>query len=152
MKPVLILGLGNTLRTDDGAGIHAVNLLLESGNLPDYVDAVDVGACGTDLPALLAGRKKVIVIDALEADAEPGTVFKFPASHLSGAGENKWSLHEAGIVSALKAVEILGEKPDVEVIGIAGHDTKSMGTEPTPKVKAAIPKAAALALKSASGS
>ena len=151
MKPVLILGLGNLLRTDDGAGVHAVNLLIESEKLPDDVEVIDAGASGTDLPALLAGRKKVIIIDALQADAEPGSIFKFPASHLSASGENKWSLHEAGIVTALKAVEILGEKPDVEVIGVVAQETKSVGTEPTSKVKAAIPKAAKLALKSASG-
>jgi|WetSurMetagenome_2_1015567.scaffolds.fasta_scaffold01084_6 hydrogenase maturation protease len=151
MKPVLILGLGNLLRTDDGVGVHAVNLLIESKKLPDHVEVIDAGTSGTDLPALIAGRKKVVVLDALETDAEPGSIFRFPASNLSSANENKWSLHEAGIASALKAIEILGERPDVEVIGIVAHDAKSMGTEPTPKVKAAIPQAAAVALAAASG-
>jgi hydrogenase maturation protease len=146
MKPVLIIGLGNLLRTDDGIGVHAVNLLNDSGKMPAHGEAVDAGTCTLDLPALLMGRKRVIVIDAVEVEAEPGTVYKFPASLLTGSRENPGSLHEAGVFSALKSLRMLGERPEVEVIGVVPQDVVSMGTEPTPRVRAALQKVVDLAL------
>jgi hydrogenase maturation protease len=148
MKPVLIIGVGNLLRTDDGVGVHAINLLNDSGKLPEYVEAVDAGTCTLDLPALIMGRKRVILIDALESDGEPGTIYKLPASYLSGSGENRCSLHKAGVVSAIRSIRMVDECPDVEVIGIVPQDVFTLGTEPTPMVKAALQKVVELVLAS----
>jgi hydrogenase maturation protease len=140
MKPCLIIGVGNLLRTDDGIGVHAVNMLIDSGDLPEWVEAVDAGSSGIDLPALIQGREKVIIIDALETDLEPGSVFRFAASHLTPESGAKLTLHESGVCDALRTLAMVGERPDVEIIGVVGRDVESAGMEPSPDVKAALPR------------
>ncbi|HUI93852.1 MAG TPA: hydrogenase maturation protease [Chitinivibrionales bacterium] len=151
LKPFLILGIGNLLRTDDGVGVHVVNLLNDSGKLPDFAEAVDAETSGLDLPSLLQGRERVIVVDALEAEEEePGSIFRFDARRLSSSAPHAVSLHETGIVEALRALEVLGEKPETEIIGIVPHDAESMGIEPTEPVLAAIPKVLRLVFQAVS--
>ena len=147
-KPFLILGIGNLLRTDDGVGVHVVNRLNDSQELPDWVEAIDLGTCGLDIPGMIQGRDHVIVIDALEADEEPGGIFKIDALHLASSKPHAISLHEAGIVEALKSLEMLGERPDVEILGVVAQDLSTMGMELTRAVKAAIPKVMKLVLQS----
>jgi hydrogenase maturation protease len=140
MKPFLILGIGNLLRTDDGVGVHVVNQLNDSGKLPDWVEAIDAETSGLDLPALLQGRERVIVVDALEAKADPGSIFRFDARRLTSSAPHAVSLHEAGIVEALRGLEVLGQRPETEIIGVVPQDAASMGIEPTEPVLAAVPK------------
>lgn len=140
MKPYLIIGVGNLLRTDDGVGVHAVNLLNDSGKLPEWVEAVDAGTCAGDLPGLIRGREKVIIIDALEADEEPGSIFKLSASNLAPSPGSRLTLHESGVHEALQNLAMLGEHPDVEVIAVAGRDCTSMGMALSPEVQAALPR------------
>jgi hydrogenase maturation protease len=151
LKPFLILGIGNLLRTDDGVGVHVVNLLNDSGKLPDFVEAVDAETSGVDLTALLQGRERVIVVDALDADEEPGSIFRFDARRLTSSAPHAISLHEAGIVEALRALEVLGEKPETEIIGVVPQDARSMGMEPTEPVLAAVPKVLKLVFQAVSG-
>jgi hydrogenase maturation protease len=150
MKPFLILGIGNLLRTDDGVGVHVINQLNDSGELPGWVEAIDAGTSGLDLPAMMQGRERVIVVDALEANEEPGSIFRFDARRLASSAPHAVSLHEAGIVEALRALDVLGERPEAEIIGVVPQDAASMGIEPTEPVLAAIPKVVRLVLHAVS--
>ncbi len=140
MKPFLILGIGNLLRTDDGVGIHAVNQLTDSENLPDWVEAIDAASCGLDLPAMMQGRERVIVVDALEASEEPGSIFRFDARRLASSVPHAVSSHETSIAEALEVLALLGERPEVEIIGVVPQDVTTMGMVPTRAVLAAVPK------------
>lgn len=148
MKPILILGIGNLLRTDDGAGVHAVGMLIRSGQLPDHVEAVDAGTCILELPALMRGRERVIIIDAMDAGDTPGTVYHFPAEQLTPSGGLPLSLHGAGIVDALKILRFLGSMPAVECYGITAADVNTPGTALSPAVLRSVESVAALILDS----
>jgi hydrogenase maturation protease len=74
MKPVLVIGLGNTLMGDDGIGVRIAELIEANPLLPDDVEVI---AGGTDLlryAARIEGRRRVLVIDAVEDSAPPGSV------------------------------------------------------------------------------
>jgi hydrogenase maturation protease len=144
MKPFLVLGIGNLLHCDDGAGIHAVNLLLDSGLLPDWVEAIDTGTCALDLPALVAGRERIIAIDTVKAPGPAGSVYRFPALYLTNATDSLFAVHEASLAGALAAVRALGERPQAEIVGIVPADVESMAAELTPAVKAALAEVVAL--------
>ena len=64
---LLILGLGNPLMGDDGAGIQIVEELKKS-DLPEYVDVIDGGTAGVGLIDLMSGYSRVIVVDAVRVD------------------------------------------------------------------------------------
>lgn len=75
MSRILIAGMGNVLRRDDGFGVAVARRLLEDGRLPPAVRVVEVGIGGIHLVhELLAGYDVLIVLDAVERGSSPGTL------------------------------------------------------------------------------
>lgn len=70
---LLIIGLGNPLMGDDGAGIQVVNEL-QKLDLPDYVDVIDGGTPGVGLIDMMSGYSRVIVVDAVMGACHPELV------------------------------------------------------------------------------
>ncbi|MBA3327096.1 MAG: hydrogenase maturation protease [Solirubrobacterales bacterium] len=72
-RRILVAGVGNILRGDDGFGPAVTELL---GHLPAGADVVETGIGGIALlQELMAGCDGLVLIDAVERGAEPGTVF-----------------------------------------------------------------------------
>jgi len=72
-KRVLVAGVGNVLRGDDGFGPRVTELL---GHLPPGAEVIETGIGGIALlQELMAGCDGLVLIDAVERGAEPGTVF-----------------------------------------------------------------------------
>jgi hydrogenase maturation protease len=77
MKGVLVIGLGNPLMGDDGVGCAVAERLARDPRLPDDTEVL---CGGTDLlryQERMEGRNRVILLDAFEDDAEPGSVVRF---------------------------------------------------------------------------
>ena len=115
----LVLGLGNLLLGDEGVGIHAVHEL-EKRDLPPHVAVVDGGTAGLSLLDLIRGYERVIIVDALDAAEEPGTIFRFTpqevASHTEGL---PLSLHQMEVLKVLELSDYLGQTlPPVVIYGI----------------------------------
>ena len=70
-RQVLILGVGNPLMGDDGAGIRAVELL-EQYHLPEHFKVQEIGTPGWGLGAWFEGQASVVLIDAVQMGIEPG--------------------------------------------------------------------------------
>ena len=138
--PILVLGIGNILLRDEGVGVRAIEQM-QKMHLPDDVELVDGGTAGADLLDVLSDRLKVIVIDAVQADCEPGTVLRFSADDLVCPDGVGMSLHELGLGEALTMTKQLGCAPeDVVVFGIKPKDIRC-GLELSEEVKASISKA-----------
>ncbi len=144
-RPILVLGIGNILLRDEGVGVRVIERM-QGMPLPDDVELVDGGTAGADLLDVLAERRKVIVIDAVQAEAEPGTVLRFTADELVQPDGVGMSLHELGLGEALTMTRQLGCAPkDVVVFGIKPKDTGS-GLELSEEVEASVPKVVELIL------
>ena len=74
--PILVLGIGNILLCDEGVGVRVIEAL-QTMELPATVEVFDGATAGVDLLDVLADRRKVIVIDAVQADGPCGAVFRF---------------------------------------------------------------------------
>jgi hydrogenase maturation protease len=73
---ILIAGVGNVLRGDDAFGIRVLDALAESGKVPDGVDLYEAGIAGIALvQELMNGYDALVVIDAVDKGAMPGTLF-----------------------------------------------------------------------------
>jgi len=77
----LIIGCGNLLKGDDAAGPVLIRRLWEMG-LPEGVHCADGGTGGMDVAFQMRGVPNVILIDASQTGAEPGTVFRVPGNEL----------------------------------------------------------------------
>jgi hydrogenase maturation protease len=72
---MLVAGMGNVLRGDDGFGVAVVRRLLECGELPDGVRVVDIGIGGVHLvQELMDGYDALVIVDAVERGSVPGTL------------------------------------------------------------------------------
>jgi hydrogenase maturation protease len=74
MNPLLVIGLGNPLMGDDGIGWHVAGRLAGDVRLPADAEVI---CGGTDLlrcAAQIEGRRRVVLVDAIQDDAPPGTV------------------------------------------------------------------------------
>jgi hydrogenase maturation protease len=80
MRPVrtLIIGCGNLLRGDDGAGPELIRRLKERG-LPDDVGCVDAGTDGMAVALRMRGVSDVVLVDACRSGNEAGTLFNLSA-------------------------------------------------------------------------
>ena len=144
-RSILVLGIGNILLRDEGVGVRVIEQMQEIP-VPEEVELVDGGTAGADLLDVLAERRKVIVIDAVQSDCEPGTVLRFTAADLVRPDGVGMSLHEVGLGEALTMTKQLGCAPgDVVVFGIKPKDT-TCGLELSEEVEASVPKVVELIL------
>src|SRR4030042_7180736 len=93
VQDILILGIGNLLLKDEGVGVHVVERLREIP-LPENVEVLDGGTAGLDLVDFIGGRKKLIVIDAVNAGEKPGTIYRLTEENLDIKPKALTSFHE----------------------------------------------------------
>jgi hydrogenase maturation protease len=98
-KPTtLVLGIGNTLLTDEGVGVHVINRLAQAYSHFPEVKFLDGGTLSFSLAGELASHDWLIVVDAAHTGNPPGSVVCFEGSemdrYLKG---NRKSVHEVGL-------------------------------------------------------
>ncbi len=108
--PVLVLGLGNELLTDEGIGVAAARALA-SRDLPG-VEVVVGGTLGLALVPLVEGRDGVLLLDAVVGtDGPPGRVVVLSDEQVPRRWRRPISPHELGIPEILAAAELVGRAP-----------------------------------------
>ena len=122
---LLVLGLGNLLMGDDGAGIHIINELKRQ-NLPENADVIDGGVAGIDLIDILSSYSRVIVIDAImdKGVRLPG-IRVFSADDIIYRKDDcDYSAHDMELTSVLSLMKTLEmNMPDIRIIGIPAVST-----------------------------
>jgi len=101
-SPTLVLGFGNVLLSDDGAGIRLVERLRsELGT--DAAEFVDGGTLSFTLLSYLEATDSMLVIDAADLDSPPGTVFLFEAAAMDEflMSSRRRTVHEVGLIDLL---------------------------------------------------
>ncbi len=139
VRPLLVLGIGNILLSDEGVGVRVVEAMRET-SLPDHVELCDGGTGGMDLVEMLAGRRKVVVVDAMQTDAPPGTVLRLTPEDLAGPAPGRLSVHEVSLLDALAMARQIGEPPgEVVILGVQPRQV-DWGLELTPEIAALVPE------------
>jgi hydrogenase maturation protease len=143
-KTIAVVGIGNSLLTDDGAGIHTLERFAKD-NDDDGVCCLDGGTVGLALLDRLANLNGLVALDAMKLGKKPGAVTVLRGKDMDSHLRNQHgSVHEVGLSDLMDALRLSGQLPDNRaLIGIEPEDM-DWGTEPTSTVAAAIPEAAAL--------
>lgn len=82
VKAAIVLGLGNSLLGDDGAGVHVVERLRQEGGLPPGVELLDGGTLNFTLLDRIESASVLVVVDASDLGQPPGTVSVFADSEM----------------------------------------------------------------------
>ncbi len=139
MTDTLVLGLGNLVHADDGAGVHAIQGLTIDPRVPPGIKLLDGGTQGLGLLHHISGVQRLLVIDAVDAGEAAGTVLRFEGKALRGL-PGKASVHQLGFADLMVALELLGESPpEIVVIGVQPQSTE-WGAELTESVAKALPR------------
>lgn len=116
-KDVVVVGLGNTLMTDEGIGSVVVGSFLARQKDFPSVEFVDAGTGGMALLHIIAGRKKAILIDCAIMGTEPGTIRRFTPEEVKNIKQlSHYSLHEADVLKIIEMSRELGQCPQKIVI------------------------------------
>jgi len=137
----LVLGIGNSLLTDEGVGVHAIRYLQEHyAELPDTT-YLDGGTLSFTLAGMIEDNEQLIVIDATELKAEAGTVRMFVDADMDDflGKHRKLSVHEVGLLDLMSIARLAQHYPKRRaLIGIQPASV-DWGEIPTPAVNEAIP-------------
>ncbi|MGE5391174.1 MAG: hydrogenase maturation protease [Deltaproteobacteria bacterium] len=144
MKRISVVGVGNLLQRDDGIGVHVVRYLEEQG-VPAGVELIDGGTHSYDLLDFFAEADIIIVVDAIQAGAEPGTIYRAPLDEL-GLQPNTdaaTSLHDLNFIEAVHMLRLMGHDPQFIVFGVQPKEFR-LDLELSPEVTATVPRVAEL--------
>lgn len=115
----LVLGLGNVLCCDDGVGVFALEALRRRFVWPDDVALVDGGTLGLALLPTLESARQVWILDAVEADAPPGTLVSIEGEDVEPALRERLSPHQVGVADLLDALHWRDTWPErLRVLGL----------------------------------
>ena len=119
--PITVLGVGNTLLSDEGFGVHVIEALEQEYVFSNNVQFLDGGTMGMELMHYTGDVKKLLLIDAIHGEGEPGTVYEFRHDELVHYFTDHVSVHEVGIQDILR-IRHIQENPF--------EDAVVMGAEP----------------------
>jgi hydrogenase maturation protease len=144
---VLVLGVGNSLLTDDGAGVHAALRLRDrTGARPD-VTILDAGTLSFSLLSELGRADALIAIDAARGVGRPGDVRVCEGTEFDRFVQRSGrSVHEVGLSDLLDMARLSGQLPQHRVLIGIEPQTIDWGLELSPPVAAALPRCVAVAL------
>ncbi len=114
--PLLVLGLGNVLLEDDGVGGAAVSALREQFEAPRGVRVLDGGTLGLSLLPYLDMADTVILVDAVRADASPGSLIRLDGDEVAPAVATRLSPHQVGVADLLDGARWLERYPSRVVL------------------------------------
>lgn len=121
---ILVLGLGNLVHCDDGAGVHAIQRLRKDPRVPPGVALLDGGTQGLALLPHVCGFTRMLVIDAVDTGEAPGTRVRLECLK-PGDLPGKASVHQLGFSDLMVAMKLTGDLPDeVVVLGVQPLSTE----------------------------
>ena len=139
----LVLGIGNTLLTDEGVGVHVIHYLQQHHPTPSHVRLLDGGTLSFTLAGDIEDCEQLIVIDATQLNETPGTVKTFIDTDMDDflGQHRKMSVHEVGLLDLLHISRLAGRLPTRRALVGIQPELMDWGEQPTDKVTAAIPLA-----------
>jgi len=147
-----IIGLGNSILSDDGVGIYAAREIgrrLADAGLQAGVDVQESEVAGFALMELMAGWKRIILIDSIQFDGlEPGTVVRIDPDDLRTSYRIR-SVHDIDLPTALELGRRMGlAMPSrLLIFGIQAEDPLTLGESLTDAAARGMNEAVDLVLK-----
>lgn len=151
--PILIAGMGNLLRRDDGFGIVVLRKLAEENDLAGIADLLEVGIAGITLvQEFYRGYRACIIVDAIDQGQPPGQVYRLsptipdprewdPETQREYVADTHYTIPIKALAMA-KALGVLPEK--VFIIGCQPETCEELDMNLSPVVAGAVGEATLL--------
>jgi hydrogenase maturation protease len=135
--PLVVLGMGNLIYSDDGAGLEALNRLGRHPRLPEGVELIDGSLGGLEAAARISRTSRLLIFDAVDVAANPGTVIRMTGDELAGLPGGA-VVHRLGVPDLLSVLRLAGWMPSqVLLLGVQPESVR-LGTGLSPAVDAGV--------------
>jgi hydrogenase maturation protease len=134
-----VIGIGNVLMADDGAGVRVLDLLLP---LPKNVAIIELATGGMSLLHKLEGLDTAIIVDAVDFGGKPGEVRVFRPEEVKSIKTVGYSLHDLDILKVLELAKQMGTLPKRVFIAAIQPASLEMDEGLSPEVEKALPELA----------
>ena len=142
MHKTLVLGIGNTLLSDEGIGLHVLETLQRKHPELEGVEYLDGGTLSFTLAGWIEEADRLIIIDAAEFHQPPGTVRCLSDEEMDTfLGLPRRSVHEVSLLDLLDISRLTHSLPQPRVLVGIQPQKIDWGDNPSPAVAAAIPQA-----------
>ena len=139
----LMLGIGNTLLSDEGVGVRMLGWLQTQYPGLAGIDYLDGGTLSFTLAPYIEEADNLIVVDAAELHATPGTVEVFTGTAMDRfAGKTKRSVHEVSLGDLLAIAHLTGSVPAQRALVAIQPQDVDWGDDLSEPVSQALPLAA----------
>ena len=136
---LLVLGLGNVLLGDDGAGPAVVAWLRQTRLTPAGTRLFDGGTLGLSLLPYLEDARRVILVDAVAADASAGTLVRLEGADVGPAVATRLSPHQVGVADLLEGARWHDREPErLVLLGVVPQSIE-LGVGLSDPVRRALP-------------
>jgi hydrogenase maturation protease len=141
-KRVVVIGIGDPMRQDEGVGVHALRALA-AGRCADRAELV--GDSQGVFAALSRERdiQKLVVLNAMRAGRSPGSIARVSLRELEGRPGPALSLHEQGLLDTLAYLGKAGLRVGEIVIYWVEPEKTGWGMELSEQVEECLPRLAA---------
>lgn len=135
-KKITILGIGNTLYSDEGVGVHILPLLQEmlKDKSEKEVEIIEGATDGMRLLGPVEDTEYLIIIDAINAGKEPGTIISIKNDDIPAYFGIKMSIHQVGFQEVLFAARIRERLPEEMIMFGIQPESLKLGVELTSTV------------------
>ncbi|MCA1630949.1 MAG: hydrogenase maturation protease [Acidobacteria bacterium] len=144
---ILIAGVGNILRGDDGFGVEVAQTLLRADIFTEGVTIMESGIAGIPLvQELMDGYDALIIIDAVERGGAPGTLYVIEPEVPAQAAIDAHALHSSladahytepsKVLALARALGVL--PPRLFVVGCQPEGYDELGAELSEPVRGAV--------------
>jgi hydrogenase maturation protease len=136
----VVLGIGNILNRDEGLGVRALDLLEQQVGPVADVEYVDGGVMGLSLLPLVEDCEHLLVLDAIDAGAEPGTFVEMNGQEIRLFTGIKMSEHQITFQEVLGLAFIRDKLPPyLHLVGAQPADL-TIGLEISDKITETLPQ------------
>lgn len=146
-KKLTILGLGNILLQDEGFGVHFVSWFEERWRLPETTDIIDGGTLGYVLLNIMSNCERMVVIDVMRLDDEPGSIYRFTREEMESRLPPPTTAHEVTFADVLFKADLMGECPEMVFLCIVPEAIGDLDLQMTPRIREKFPEMERLLLE-----
>jgi len=139
MSETLVLGLGNTLLSDEGVGVRVVERLLEQYDFPEGVRLLDGGTLGLNLLPDVEDATRLLVVDAVQARQPAGRLMRLTGNDIPiFLDTSKISPHQESLQDILALAVLRGTLPEEVVLWGVQIGSMEVSLELSPPVAAQV--------------
>jgi len=142
LRKVLVLGLGNDILTDDAIGLRIIRQLRSQNHTPPSVHLAETSEMGLALLDFITGYDAVLLVDSIQTGrVPPGQIHDLDAEGFARVTGRTPHFLGVGETIALGRRLGLAMPNTARVIAVETQDPFTLGTELTPPLAAALPRA-----------